>query len=355
MTQILTTNLQKMSNNTNTFNNTVNCMSYYGFNISQPQRLILGTVHAIFCPITVICNGVLIYAHQKTGQFDTVSNKFILVMSLSDMFLGLAYQPFAALAITVNKLNRRCIFKKIIEFMAFLPAHFSGYILFCITLDRFVHVTTLNHYANYMNDFRMKIMAFVSFAMAFSFITANLLQPSFLLHILETAAADVIIILTAIMDLLILRKLRLLRNNLRKTLGKDLFVPPQVKVVKFKLDAKPDHVQPSSPSHSPNKREFSKAQLSAIKTTQLLLAAVLILYSPYHVVSIFWAYYKFDKMTDPGITLDLLMHCSYILIQSNAWINAIIIVNGNRRCLQFVRSKLTIEFFRSNRVTFEGS
>ena len=330
-------------------------MSYYGFNIPQSQRLILGTVHAIFCPITVICNGVLIYAHQKTGQFDTVSNKFILVMSLSDMFLGLAYQPFAALAISVNKLNGRCIFKKIIEFMAFLPAHFSGYILFCITLDRFVHVTKLNHYANYMNDFRMKIMTLVSFATAFSFIMANLLQPSFLLHILEAAAADVIIILTAIMDLLIVRKLRLLKSNVRKRLGNDLFVTPQVKAVKFKLDAKSNRVQSSSRTQSPNKREFSKAQLSAIKTTQLLLAALLILYSPYHVVSMFWAYYKFDKKANPGITLDLLMHCSSILIQSNAWVNALIIVNGNRRCLQFVRSRLEIEFFRSNRVTFEGS
>lgn len=350
MTQIVTTNLQKMSNNTYTFNNTATCVSYYGFNIPQPQRLIIGITHAILCPITVVCNGVLIYAHQKTGQFDTVSNKLILVMSLSDMFLGLACQPFAALAITVNKLNRRCIFKKIIEFMAFLPAHFSGYILFCITLDRFVHVTKLNHYASYMTDFRMKIMTFVSFAMAFSFISANTLHPSFLLHILETAASDVILIMTAIMDLLILRKLRLLKSNLRKTLGNDLFVIPQVGAVKFKLDAKPDHVQRSFQTCSPNKREFSKAQLSAIKTTQLLLAALLILYGPYHVVSIIWAYYKFDQMTNPGITLDLLMYCSYILVQSNAWVNALIIVYGNRRCLQFVRS-----CFRGNRVTFEGS
>ena len=84
----------------------------------------------------------------------------------------------------------------------------------------------------------------------------------------------------------------------------------------------------------------SANRLSATKTIQVLILFTFVTYMPYHILSIPWTYYKWEKGSDLLLALNVFYSLSCVVAMFNASGNACIIIYGNQRSRKFIASLL---------------
>ena len=172
--------------------------------------------------ITISSNCILIYTLRKTKQLNTISNKLILMLSVSDLGLGAIAFPAAVASSSLRDNYKRCVFKKIGFFLIQIFSYLSFLILTCISIDRYLRVTKMNRYNLYMNKYRMIAMILISFLIAAMVSTVSLVRPSFEQQIFVVCFDVVVVGFTGVVYMFLLKRLQSHVKNLRKAMSNSL-------------------------------------------------------------------------------------------------------------------------------------
>ena len=296
-----------------TAKNTYDCLSLWPLDIPWLHITIWTVFLLLLSPITIIANATFIYALKKTQQLNTITNKFILIMNISDLGTGIFVLPTLAVMILIKDSFRSCTFELIVQYGAFFLAYFSFFMLMCVSMDRYIHITKLNRYNAFMNEFRMKIIVLVSFITSAIIAYISIAFPSFplqvALNISDLAGVSFMFILYS----LVFRKISLHAEMFKQRLG--------------------------AASNAEKANREAKREMSATKTIRFVLGALIVFYFPYNICSAIWTYYKYEQRKNPGLTFDVLEYWAYIFVFSNAAINALLFGYGNSAIRNLVLNK----------------
>ena len=296
------------------------CVSLASVSVSQIHSVSFAIAVVIFSVLTIASNIILVYTLYKTKQLNTISNKLILVMNISDLCLGLITFPVLVIINLKRYTFNVCNLEKGSSFVSLFFGTFSFAIIYCISIDRYFRVMRLNRYNLYMNTFRMKMMVIASFSFACGVALVMNLHPSFLQQVFVSIGNMFAIIFLIIIYRPVLRRLQ-------------------------------DHVSmlnsqrinsnvPSGNNETSINFQKRRNQLLATRTVKFLLITIVVLYAPFHVMLTWWTYYKFEKKTAPDHRLSVMYSWSCLLAMSNAYINSWIIIYGNTRSRRFVSTLL---------------
>ena len=269
-------------------------------------------VYALLSVIIIASNTILIYTLHKTKQLNSISSKLILVMNVSDLCLGVIGLPAQICHHMLRHNLKNCVLSKFITYWNLAFGYVSVIMLSCISIDRYFHVTKLNRYHIFMNNFRMKIMIILSIIVANIVAYTSLLHPSFIQQVISVAAGSSGLIFTIILYAVLIRRLQ---NH----------VDSQVVTISINDD-----------SNEP--QGTRRKQLSAIRTIQFLLVYLAVTYIPYLILSCWWTYKKFLMNIEPGFYVSVIYECSVIFAFCNACGNSWIIIYGNSKSRRFVFS-----------------
>ena len=120
--------------------------------------------------ITNICaSAFLLYAIKKVSLGNSISYRFIIALSISDLCVGAIAQPLYSLAYADIITNRASV--KIVHLVATLAAYmssqFSGFMIFLISLDRYLHMKHLNQYNVHMTHRRGLLLIYCCLIITF--------------------------------------------------------------------------------------------------------------------------------------------------------------------------------------------
>ena len=268
---------------------------------------------SILSPITIISNSALIYGLYKTQQLTTITNKFILVMCISDLGTGIFVLPLIAIQVCLKDTIRSCTFEMFVLYMGFLLIYLSFFMLICVSMDRYIHVTKLNKYNQFMNEFRMKVAIVVSLVSSASIACITIMFPLFPLQLTLNLSNLACIFFMLFLYTLVFRKIAIHAKKFKRMLEKQ------------------GTIQSTG-------RE-AKRELSSMKTIRFVLGALLVLYVPENICSAIWSYYRWDENLKLTLAFNIAFYWSNVIVLSNAAINAIIFAYGNSVVRRFLLSK----------------
>ena len=111
--------------------------------------MIFNTISSL---VNIFANAFLLYAIKKVNLGNSISYRFIIALSISDLCVGLIAQPLHSLVYADIITNRPSV--KIVHLLAkitvFVPSQFSGFMIFLTSLDRYLHMKYLNQYNAHM-------------------------------------------------------------------------------------------------------------------------------------------------------------------------------------------------------------
>ena len=290
------------------------CLSIWPLDMPWSHLITWAVATSILSPITIIANSALIYGLYKTQQLTTITNKFVLIMSFSDLALGIVVLPSMVAMICLKDTFRNCKLELFVEYGSYLFGYFSFFLLICISLDRYIHVTKLNQYNRFMNDFRMKVIIVICFITSAGIAFISTMFPSFPLQVAINLSDAVGISFMFFLYSRVFRKIAIQAEKLKQML---------------------EEQGTQKSTNGERKREFS-----ATKTIRIVLGTLLLLYLPYNISSAARSYYiKVDNFTSP-LAIEIAMYWSYVFLFSNAAINAMIICHGNSVVKRFLLRRL---------------
>ena len=359
------------------------CVTPISHDFSRAFQVMYAILFAILSLITVFSNILLIYTLHETGQFKTISNKLILILSISDLGLGIFVFPPQVIVYLVEAW-RSCLIEKVIAFPMLLLAYFSFLILSCISIDRYLQVTKMQQYSLYMNNCRMKMLVIVSFALASAIAVFSIFAPSFGLQITLICLGVFVMVFSASVYMLLIKKLRNHINSVTKSILKsrlsqkkseeiqdvtatvtdcnqiaqtevsttdNRIVQTRMSQLHKQID-EAENTTANNPIDQAGMSQSSKQvhqgrksntgdsanRLSAAKSIQVLILFTFITYMPYNILSIPWTYYKLERGSDLLLSLNVFYSLSCVVAMFNASGNACIIIYGNQRSRKFIAS-----------------
>ena len=203
-------------------NKTIQCNTLISLSIPRDHFPPIIAAFLLFYVITIFSNCILIYTLRKTKQLNTISNKLILIMSISDLGLGAIAFPTAVVAPSLGGIFKSCIFEKTGTFLLQIFSYFSLLVLTCISIDRYLRVTKMNRYNLYMNKCRMKLMVFISILAAAMVSMVSLVRTSFEQQIFVVCLDVVVVGFTGVVYTLLLKRLQNHIKSSRKAMPKSL-------------------------------------------------------------------------------------------------------------------------------------
>ena len=105
-------------------------------------------------------NALLVYALKKTGQTGRISIKLIIIMSISDVIIGVIGISWRTLLLW-GMFQENCSLMDAIQMSTNSACMFSILIVGTIALDRYFHMSYLERYPSIMNSKRGYCMTFV--------------------------------------------------------------------------------------------------------------------------------------------------------------------------------------------------
>ena len=319
------------------------CITLLSYNVPWIHEVTLGIAYAILCATTILSNCILMFTLYKTKQLKTISNKFVFAMSISDLLLGLTILPVLTINSIKKNIFKNCLQEHAVSYALLLLSYFTVSISFCIAIDRYIRVMKGNRYNLYMNSVRMQIMIIASIVAANINAVLSTVHPSFAQQLISVSFGLLLICFGSFIYTILLRKLR---NHSRQLVTSNFNQHRSLPVAS--LDNRGRTADVSSTNQAlPYRVHVDKniQQLSAVKTIQCLLVSVAIFCSPYHIMSCWWTYHRYQLKTDPGVYVNISFAWSaFLALLFPSW-NSWILICGNRQSRRFVFS-----LFRRNRI-----
>ena len=318
-------------------------MTLASIDVPTKHHVSMAIALIILSLFTTLSNAILMYTLYKTKQLSAISNKLILVMSISDLGLGAIGFPMAAFSHIQRRVVKSCALDKAIAYVTLFFAFFSLLMLYSISIDRYFRIMKMNKYNMYMNNFKMKVMIIANLTTATVISFAPIVYPSFEQQVVSVSIGSFFVTFAIVVYIFLLRRLRSHTRHFKKF--SRVGPTSQVASSSTGTDTFGNNTVGTNGTSS-RSTENASSQLSSTKTIQFLLIFLIISYSPYQIISCFWAYYKFQERKDPGFRLTLFHFWASFIAVFNACGNSWIIIFGSKRSRRFVSS-----LFRSNRIS----
>ena len=136
--------------------------------------------------LNITGNAILLWGLGKTGQTSTISFKFIILMSITDLISGISGLTLLTLY-TWERYDKSCWQALSTQFILFTCNVFSLFMIALVAFDRYLHMKHLERYCLVATKKRGYIMAMVSFFAALSMnIVSTVPQLSNIIVILLT-------------------------------------------------------------------------------------------------------------------------------------------------------------------------
>ena len=289
--------------------------------VSKLHEKLFAICVGILSPLTVASNYLLILALRKTHQLNTYSNKFIQVMSCCDLTTGLIFQPALIVMLLMKASKTICYSISIINLGISILFQISCLLSVLISIGRYLQITKLSRYDIYMNEKRTRASIGLCFVLGLFLVCLFILYESLVTRTLIVLANISMLWFMFVMYCFILHKLQ---KHIKKGDNISAKAGENASIASNQIRIDPRH--------------NSRSHLSAIKTLRALQMAILALYSPYVVLSIMLNFYSLHLRVPPSRRLIEAFNWSQILLECNAWVNAWILIHGNRRCRRFLLS-----------------
>ncbi|XP_065065712.1 alpha-1A adrenergic receptor-like [Rhopilema esculentum] len=286
------------------------CLSLVPNNPGNPYTTIAGAIMIIFAFFNILSNSLLIFALYKSKQLRTFSNKFILMMTVSDLCLGILTQPVLG-AFWISSRQRNCLELKSVEFTVIFLVYISVLMILLNSVDRYLHITKPIRYQAMMNTNRMILLVVSCFISGLIAATISVIWESFYRQL------TIVIFNFMLMTVFIILNTRTLKTLERHH-----------KNAVFRF-------QPGNRKELPN---FRTERLAAVKTIRLVLGLFLVCYTPSNISSAFWAYHEFEKISAAGVLLDTIYIWTFVIANSVSFLNSMIFIRGNTKCRRVVKS-----------------
>ena len=157
----------------------MDCVSFIKGLYGIPRSIVtlIQVYNVLIGVVNIIGNGILIWALRRTGQTKTISLKFIIIMSFSDLGISIISIFFMSL-MTLEQYVKHCWLKLVIQAVLNTFNCFSGLMVLLIATDRYLHMTFLERYSIIFTKRRGYLMVGVSFFLAAICNTALILPYS---------------------------------------------------------------------------------------------------------------------------------------------------------------------------------
>ena len=157
--------------------------------------------------VNIITNAFVIYILIKTEQISNVTCKLILVLSVSDIVLGVVAQPL----FTIEFYDRNCLVATACLFVSVFLTHVSGYTIVIIGIDRYIRI---KHFVNFKAIWTTRFALTLScIGCIFALIQVLMITIGLLLNKDEVAKRIYIAIDSTIIALMILLQLQTIKTS----------------------------------------------------------------------------------------------------------------------------------------------
>ena len=264
--------------------------------------------------LTLILNPLLIYSLFKTKQTHTNTFRFIIAMSISDVLLGAIVMPASAITISIRENHKNCFLDQATQFGFYLFAYFSFFMLMSITFDRLYQLKRLRNSPKSFSPRQLAVL-FVCCVVSTVFISYfGVASISFQYQIALVTGNFCLITPLLASYACLLHKVRIHNMVVTKNLANCNF--------KGRVSARID--------------------TNTSKIVWVLLATLIITYTPFNVITPWLSYVKFEKKEIPNTGLSTATMWAYILYFVHTVINAIICMMSNRKTRRFVSNKFKL-------------
>ena len=117
-----------------------------------------GFAEIIVSVMNIVTNSILVHSLRKLQKFNTISYKFILYLSISDICNGISLTLNAIAFYCVTTETQHAIIDIMRGGMMFSFSNFSGFMIICIAVDRYIHIRHFSKYNQIVTKQRATIL-----------------------------------------------------------------------------------------------------------------------------------------------------------------------------------------------------
>ncbi len=279
--------------------------------LSASQSLTISISLSLMSPTIIIINILLIMALLKTKQIKNDSQRFILILGISDFIVGALSVP---LLLGVFNVHQSCAYEKVSLFVGHFNTRLTAYIIFLIGIDRYFNINP------------------------------NMQSRSTLGKKIESKTGCKILIATVIVISTIQASIQIidfenrsLPSNLSS--GFDFIVYLTYFIIYIRLFMKIRKFTRSNSLHqgAGNTTEYRPRYIkNLVKTVLYLLVTVGLCYLPYVMVKFTIMYRKYQLKEPISQNLRFIHYLSFQPILANSFFNTVIILDRNSVLKQYI-------------------
>ena len=274
--------------------------------------IILGL--SVTCPVILILNSILIICLVKTKELRNAHGVLLLLLSVSDCFIGLVTIPLQIVLFTLFRKHPACTMESISHAFSYSTIHFSGYMIAVISFHRNVHINPNLTLQNGISRFLVKktgltILVVVTVIVTFIQTLVSVILYDKFIPRLVLAIIDAVIITYVFVT----------------------YFWVYFKVWNFSKTITTAQIQPGGTA---DVREYPLA-----KTVALILISAAVCFFPYNIlVGLRWRRQRQGREVSIGIQYGI--YLSLILLYCNSAINAAIIIFRSTKVREYIASVL---------------
>ncbi|XP_057302650.1 5-hydroxytryptamine receptor 1B-like [Hydractinia symbiolongicarpus] len=288
--------------------------AYVGLpSLKEEHVILLIILNITIMTANILTNLFVIYSLVRTNQIRNHSIKLILYLSISDLLLAIIVQPFTTLVLFQTIHTRNCNVESIAESFSAFFSHTSAYITATIGLDRYVRVRFLNNFSKVLTKRRMHLILANIFVMSLVqsglYVYGTQLKKRVLSRYISVTIDFFIVLAIIALYLLSIKRMRQYRRN------------------------------------SNFKKTIKKIDQRMTRLSSKILLSIGLIYSVYIIVAIPHAMLNNQVYGVWKQWLEFALILAYVLTFWNAFINAVLFLNANKKSRK--RSSLRSEERRS--------
>ena len=298
------------------------CHTFYSDrkHVSDTDTRYLMTGNALVGVSNMFLNSFLIYAVLKLERPLNISYQFIVCLSISDLFVGLLCQSLFGIVLLLEHEIANCTWEIATQCIVYLTLQFSGFMIIIISFDRYLHMRYLNKYNKYMTTKVAKILVATAVIAVICLMVSSIFVSFhggyFAYH---TGVVGIQVILVTGISIIYISTYLSVKNQTQ-----------QLRIQTNGLHDKDGETEVKKTDRS------KPSNLNLAKAVVFVLLAMTICYLPYIIIGFFHSYITYVKIKDPGRSLHVLLHWSYVLVCVNSSCNVMIFISNNTKIKRLV-------------------
>lgn len=296
--------------------------------MNYDHLIALSSVNTISGLANISINIFLIYGLWRLNLTKKLSYKFIVCLCIGDGCVGLLTQPTISVLLMADSGGNKCIREIATHSLQIAFCQYSLLMILTITMDRFLHMTYLTRYNNFMTPKRGGMFIFINITITIVVVLLNMIASiyefNFIMHtiiIIMNTIIFIIILIIYCKTYLAIRT-RVQDSTIKRTMQ------TVINTGSIFLHTKPAvNSKPKIQYH----KNFGKAMI-------FVLLTLAICYLPYFLLIIHISYSRF-KIKEGDWRIPAL-YWSIQLIFTNSTANAVIVISSSKQLKRFAKNCL---------------